>query len=353
MPEQQHDFNILSSDASIKDPKEDRLGYYPFAKQVGESICKMAPREGFVIAIYGQWGSGKSTVLNFIIHHIEQMPEEFQPIIVRFNPWWFSGQEDLTKRFFSQLQAVLGKEGFSKDNATKLIADFSDLVSEVPIMPYASGGKVLSKLIRPKPKDVTDLKEKIAKSLIEKNKRILVIIDDIDRLNSEEVRQIFRVIKAVADFPNITYLVAFDKRVAIKALKSTQGISGEDYLEKIVQVPFELPIPDKYSLRNLFLGKLDQIIEGTSEELFDNDYWSKVYLKGIEPFIDTPRDVVRFINTLSVTYPSVKGEVNAVDFIAVETLRVFCSTIYESIRNNASMFIKPIDLDITQRLFLS
>lgn len=323
----QQDFRTLSSDASIKDPKEDRLGYYPFAKQVAESICKMAPREGFVIAIYGQWGSGKSTLLNFIIHHITQMPEKFQPIIVRFNPWWFSGQEDLTKRFFSQLQAVLGKEGFSKDDATKLMADFSDLVSEVPIIPYASSGKVLSKLIRPKPKDVTDLKEKIAKSLIEKNKRILVIIDDIDRLNSEEVRQIFRVIKAVADFPNITYLVAFDKRVAIKALKKTQGISGEDYLEKIVQVPFELPIPNKYSLRNLFLEKLDQIIGETSEELFDNDYWSKVYLRGIESFIDTPRDIVRLINTLSVTYPSIKGEVNAVDFIAIETLRVFCSTI--------------------------
>lgn len=345
----EQNFNILSSDSSLNDPKEDQLGYSPFAKNVAESICKMAPNEGFVIAIYGQWGSGKSTLLNFVTHCIKQQPEGSQPIVVRFNPWWFSGQEDLTVRYFSQLQAVLGKKGFLKDDATNLIADFSDLVSEIPIIPYASSAKVLSKLIRPKPKDVTDLKERIAKSLREQNKKILVIIDDIDRLNSEEIRQIFRVIKAVADFPNIIYLLAFDKRVAVEALKSTQGISGEDYLEKIVQVPFELPIPDKYSLRNLLLKKIDLILGETSIELFDRNYWNGVYLMGIEPFIDTPRDIVRLINTLSVTYPPVKGEVNPVDFIAIEAIRVFCPVIYDLIRKNEKMFITATD--VNQRLF--
>jgi len=85
MPEQ--NFKILSSDSSLNDPKEDRLGYYPFAKNVAESICKMAPNDGFVIAIYGQWGSGKSTLLNFITYRIKQLPEDSQPIFVRFNPW--------------------------------------------------------------------------------------------------------------------------------------------------------------------------------------------------------------------------------------------------------------------------
>lgn len=345
---EQYNFNILSSDASLKDPTEDRLGYYPFAKQIAESICKMTPREGFVIAIYGQWGSGKSTLLNFITYHIKQLPIDLQPIVVQFNPWWFSGQEDLTVRFFYQLQASLGKQGFSKDDATKLIADFSDIISEIPIIPYASSGKVLSKLIRPKPKDIVDLKEKIAKSLLERNKRILVIVDDIDRLNSEEIRQIFKVIKAVADFPNIVYLLTFDKRVAVEALKSTQGISGEDYLEKIVQVPFELPIPARNSLRNLLLEKIGQIMGEPSDKLFNVNYWSRVYLEGIEPFIDTPRDIVRLINTLSVTYPSVKGEVNPVDFMAIETIRVFCPVIYELIRKNERMFISSND--VNQRL---
>jgi predicted KAP-like P-loop ATPase len=193
------------------------------------------------------------------------------------------------------------------------------------------------------------LKEKIATLLIEQNKKILVIIDDIDRLNSEEIRQIFRVIKAVADFPNIIYLLAFDKTVAVEALKSTQGISGEDYLEKIVQVPFELPIPDKYSLRNLLLKKINIILGETPIKLFDENYWWRIYLDGIEPFIDTPRDIVRLMNTLSVTYPLVKGDVNPVDFVAIETIRVFCPVIYDLIRKNEKMFITSTD--VNERLF--
>jgi predicted KAP-like P-loop ATPase len=89
------------------DPNDDRLGYAPFAKNLANSICQMSPPDGFVMAVYGPWGSGKSTLLNFIVHYLEQKPESEQPIIVPFNPWWFSGQEDLTKRFFGQLQAVL------------------------------------------------------------------------------------------------------------------------------------------------------------------------------------------------------------------------------------------------------
>ena len=87
--------NVLSADNPLKDPKDDRLGYAPFARNLAESICRMAPPEGFVIAVYGPWGSGKSTLLNFLIYYLEQKSEDVQPIIVPFNPWWFSGQEDL------------------------------------------------------------------------------------------------------------------------------------------------------------------------------------------------------------------------------------------------------------------
>ena len=124
---------------------------------------------------------------------------------------------------------------------------------------------------------------------------ILVMIDDIDRLTADEIRQLYRVIKSVADFPNVIYLLAFDKRVVINALEKTQDIpgAGEEYLEKIVQTPFELPIPDKNSLRSLLFEKLNLILTDTPEELFDKRYWLNVYFQGIDHFITTPRDVIR------------------------------------------------------------
>jgi predicted KAP-like P-loop ATPase len=117
------------------------------------------------------------------------------------------------------------------------------------------------------------------------------IIDDIDRLTAEEIRQLFRVIKAVADFPNVIYLLAFDKAIAIKALEQIQDLSGEDYLEKIIQVPFELPLPDKTSLRTLFFEKLGPIFADTPQESFDQTYWGNIFFEGVDHFINTPRDI--------------------------------------------------------------
>lgn len=334
--------NILSADNPLIDPKDDRLGYASFAKNLAESLCLMTSSEGLVLAVYGSWGSGKSTLLNFIIHNLEQKPNNEQPIIVRFNPWWFSGEEALTKQFFNQLQAVLSNK--LNSGAKKLsqnIANFADTISEAPL-PYAKSGKVVSKLLGQR-KDVYQLKQEIEKVLLKQQKRILIVVDDIDRLTAEEIRQLFRVIKAVANFPNVIYLLLFDKEVVIEALEEAQGIPGEDYLEKIVQVPFELPTLDKSSLQRLLFERLDAIITETSEELFDQTYWGNVFFKGIESFITKPRDIVRLANTLSVTYPAVQGEVNPVDFIAIESLRVFCPKLYDIIRNNPRVFAGNTD----------
>ncbi|MBC1217949.1 AAA family ATPase, partial (plasmid) [Trichormus variabilis ARAD] len=319
--------NILSADKPLSDPKDDKLGYAPFAKNLAESICKMSPPDGLVIAVYAPWGLGKSTLLNFIIHYLKQKPEQEQPIIVQYNPWWFSGQEDLTKSFFEQLSGVLYEKWQSLGRKFKnQIESFAERVSTVPGL-WTKGFAATVKTVI-SPKDIHKLKQEIEETLKKQQKRILVVIDDIDRLTAEEIRQLFRVIKAVANFPNVVYLLLFDKEVVIKALEEIQKINGEVYLEKIVQVSFELPLPDRIQLSRLFDSQLNKIISGTPEELFDQKYWLEIYWQGIEHFITTPRSILRLANTLMVTYPGVKGEVNFVDFVAIETIRLFYPTVY-------------------------
>jgi len=301
----------------------------------------MVPPTGLVISIYGYWGLGKTTVLNFIEHYLSQQNTVEQPVLVKFNPWWFSGDEDLTRRFFDQLSAVLSSRKALSKKIRKKIRTLGELVSGIPR--YGIFGKILVLLAGEKPKDVLAIKDEIKKLISGQTRKLLVVIDDVDRLTSEEVRQLFRVIKAVGDLPNVIYLLALDKKVAVEALKQEQGVSGEEYLEKIVQVTFELPLPNKTSIQKLFFKKLDVILEGTPEELWDKKRWSNVYFDGIDHFISTPRDIVRLTNTLTVTYPAVKGEVNPVDFAAIEALRVFSPTVYDSIRSNMYAFAEPID----------
>jgi len=327
----------LSADRPGSDPSSDRLGYAPFAKRLAQSIARLSRAEGHVVALYGSWGFGKTTMLNYVRHYLSEMGSGEQPIIVTYNPWWFSGHEDLVRAFFDQLRAqVEDQEKFSSEVRTRL-ANFAEALSEVPL-PYFSWGKLVGKIIRPKPKDIEKLKCEISTALRDQLQRILVMIDDIDRLTSEEIRQVFRAVKSVGDFPNVTYLMAFDKRVVARSLRKLQGGTGEDYLEKIVQIPFELPLVDRVSIRELFFEQLNKIIAGVDSKSFDQTYWGNIFLEGIDKFLETPRDVVRFTNTLTVTFGAVIGEVNPVDFIAVEALRMFCPMVYDLIRRNREMF---------------
>ena len=334
----------LSSDRPSLDPKDDLFGHAPFAGSLADSIRHYPGSDGLVLALYGPWGSGKSTVLGYVRYYLEQREERDRPVIVLFNPWWFSGQENLARAFLGQLQAVLPTKSEKFKHLGNLLGDFAEGVGGVVDLTGMTGGvgsklgKLIGMIIKRKPKDVPALKAEISRILREAEKRILVIIDDIDRLTPEETRQLFTVIKALADFPNVIYLLAFDREVAAQAIEQQSGLSGERYLEKIIQVPFELPPIDRVALHAALFRRLDEVLGEMVDGLFDRTYWTNVFHDGIDALIKVPRDVVRFTNTLAVTYPAVRGEVNPVDFIAMEALRVFLPGLYDVIRTNPDMF---------------
>lgn len=336
-------FDYLSADSSaLTDPKADRLGYAPFAKHLADSICKMSFAGGFIIGVYGSWNSGKSTLLNFIVHYLKQKPEKEQPLIVPFNPWLFSGEEDLTRRFFDQIESVLTTWKFVPKGWKDRIADFAKVFSQIPL-PYAQAGNAVAQVFDDKQKDASDFKEEVESTLLQEHPRIVVIIDDVDRLDAEEIKKLFRVIKTFTFFTNVIYLLFFDKEIVIKALADTQEITGETYLDKVVQLSFEIPSPDKTLLRKLLFQKLNDVLADTPKQLFEQTHWGNVYYQGIDHFINKPRDIVHLSDNLSVTYPVVKGEVNAVDFIAIESLRVFCPIMYNIIRKNPKAFAGQAD----------
>ncbi|AWI78858.1 NTPase [Parazoarcus communis] len=334
----------LSADRPSSNPQDDLFGHAPFAESLANSICRYPGNDGLVLALYGPWGSGKSTVLSYVGHFLEQRPEAEQPVIVTFNPWWFSGQENLARAFLGQLQAVLPAKNTKFKKLGDLLGNFAEGVGGLIDLSGMTGGagskigKLIGMITKRKPKDVPALKSEISQILRDAQTRILVIIDDIDRLTPEETRQLFTVIKALADFPNVVYLLAFDREVAAQAIEQQSGMPGERYLEKIIQVPFELPPVDRVALRAALFKRLDEILGDTPDGLFDQSYWTNAFHDGIDPLIQVPRDVVRFTNTLAVTYPAVRGEVNPVDFIALEALRVFQPSLYDVIRTNQDKF---------------
>lgn len=336
----------LSADRPSTDPAQDLFGHAPFARMLAKTIRSYRSSDGIVLALYGPWGSGKSTVLAYVQHELETGSEEDRPVVVPFNPWWFSGQEHLAKAFLGQLQAVLPAKYERFRAFGDKLAEFSDALGGVAeavgtvtgqgwVGPAVRGA---TQLAERSPRDVPALKQALSKILLDQKKRVLVVIDDIDRLAPDEVRQLFTVIKALADFPYVTYLLAFDREVAATAISEQTGLPGDRYLEKIIQVPFELPRPDRAALCQALSKRLDAVLASTSQTHFDRMHWVNIFHSGLDPLIAVPRDVVRLTNVLSVTYPAVVGEVNPVDFIAIEALRVFLPSVYQTIQASPEEF---------------
>ena len=351
------------SDAPLRDSGGDAFGRAEYAKNLAAAISTMNADDGFVIGLNAPWGYGKTTLLNFVLNHIEANHKNDVAVVIRFNPWWFSGRENLLGSFFREFQAGLGLfKDFEK--IAPLLGSFAAHLAADGVKMWLAasglgalssvadaGGKKLTESVQNRSQSVDAIRSKIVDHLRGQQKRIIIAIDDIDRLTAEEIREIFGLVKSVADFPRTIYLLCFDHGIVAKALDGIQGNAeqGDGYIGKIVQMPIELPEIDRHQLREFFGGELNTVISPLPKNFYPNDipFWGKTpYLSdeddlftvrvGKSPrtsFLNTPRDVKQLLNAIRFVYPMVKGEVDAGDFIGIQTLRVFVPEIYQFIRS--------------------
>jgi predicted KAP-like P-loop ATPase len=385
-------------DKPIETEKDDFLGRKNFSQHLGKALLDWKEKESLVIAIYGEWGSGKSSVINLASENIEKSGHKNKPTIIEFNPWIFSEEGSLGEHFFSEIAKELEiRNDTEKDKKiAKKLKFYASLLSLTPAENLFAGlsSKVLlvfgligisSSQIIPSnwiknalliggfllvlvelfkgylakfanyfekkadyySKSVSEVKREIKKELIDRQKKLVIVIDDIDRLNQSEIRQIFRLIRVNADFPNTIYLLAFDRKIIEKNLEEQVGVSGKNYLNKIVQVNFDVPFAKPSKISAFLFKELDRILSvlpESAQKYFEQDdpYWANVYHSGFKDFFKSIRDVKRFASSLefniSQMYQGKVMEVNPIDFIAIEAIRVFAPDFYLFMRDKSALF---------------
>lgn len=329
---------MLNSDLPIEKMEDDVLNRTSFVESLAKVMLEYTIPEGFTIGLYGKWGSGKTSVINMLLETVKSLSLTSQQNVVtlKFNPWMCSDSKQLISQFFKQLSTAIKMKKPRLDKIYGFINDYADAFEIAGAIPkagsiFAAMGKILGKkanaYLDSRSGDLQKIKDEIRDSLQKEKIKIIVTIDDIDRLSNEEIISVFQLVKSLADFPYTIYLLSFDRDVVIRALKDVQQGDGAKYLEKIIQVPFELPSPNAEDIYQIFYNRLDSIVT-ISENNWDKEYWGEMFHFGIKPYLKSIRDVVRYANTFALKYALLKDETYLIDLIALTCLQVFEPEIY-------------------------
>ena len=329
---------MLSPDLPIAKLEEDGLNRGSFAESLAKTLVQYSFPSSLTIGLYGEWGSGKTSLLNMVFENVERIDDGV--VVLRFNPWLCSDPKQLVTQFFKQMATAIKLKKRAADKAWELIDQYADILGATSVIPVAGEivaafTKVLTKKAEEETKertnDLQESKNQIIKKLKDEKIKIIVSIDDIDRLSEEEIVAVFQLVKSLADFPNTIYVLAFDYDVVVRALGKVQHGDGKEYLEKIVQVPFEIPVPNIDDIHEALFSKLNGILGDIPEEDWDKETWAELFQQGIKNYIRSIRDVIRYTNVFSLKYELLKNETSAADLLGLTCLQVFEPTVYSKL----------------------
>ena len=263
-------------------------------------------------------------------------PQEGAPgevVVVEFNPWLFSGSEQLTALFFVTLADRLSGE-LGADRGARIagrLRRYGAALGTLRALPGVGGvfgasadlADEAARRLDTAAVDLSGQRTAIADALRELDVHLVVLLDDVDRLQTAtEIRDLMRMVKLVGDLPGVTYVLSYDRRPVVDALTST-GISGEEYLEKIVQVEHRLPEVARDRLTVMLLEEINAAVRDVPDEYLDGDRLPEILAKIIQPLVSTPRHIRRYANALRLTLDLHGNEVDLVDQLALTAIATF------------------------------
>lgn len=363
-------FQLQADSPSDKDDLKREL----FAETVAKWLVLPLGSPGIVVGLEGSWGSGKSTLLKQVIRRLREgkdVPIGKPPIIVELNVWLVSETDAFIEVMLTQLAAAIGHgniEGQIDDGieVSKKILSYIGLLKNfrhlkmIPGVSWAGhiaeflsdtaeivgdgaeeAKKAAEQIKQALPKlDLARRKTELSKAIKGLGRPIIIALDDIDRLTDPQIRTVFQSVKAVADFENTTYLLAYDASVVSKAVGEGNSEAGSAYLEKIVQVAYPIPHLFPLELRQFFGKRRESTNTALGITIADSDEDRFREAEVIAASLcHTPRHVVRALNRYAIVANSLRDELCVSDLLILETLAVRFPQIWRKFYELPQLFV--------------
>ena len=327
------DTHPIKGDRALGSGDEDKLGFREVAKRIAMSLVDRASEDGLVVGVEGSWGSGKSSLLFLIEDELGRLPKPQRPTVISFRPWLIGNRDALIAGLFGELARELEQVANNDVDATwvstakakeavvalrSFMGALGQFGSAIEVAGDASGigpVKYLGKFVKvggelftkkPAAPQLSVLKDKLVNSLRELGHRFVITVDDVDRLEPQEVLEVLRLVRSVVDLPNVIYLLCYDEKTLAHSIQTAAMVeSGQSYLEKIVQMTVMVPAPEPFKLRQWFTDDLNLIASAKNED----------ELTRLKLVIDseggrqlrTPRAVVRTLDAIRFLWPQMRN----------------------------------------------
>lgn len=321
---------ILEEDA-ITTKEKDLLNNDIFLDSIKESLVYCNPKKPFVIALNGKWGGGKTSIINMLKEKINGDNIALET----FNPWKYDDKLSLFKGFYNFILKVFGKN-YGYFNYRSFFKKYERMVfSTIEKTTNISLPYFLNDTDE---KDVEIIKQRINDCILLNKKKLIVVIDDIDRLDKEQILFIFKIVKTIFNFNNIVYILCYDEQRVNKIFEEELKIDS-DYIKKIVQNKIDIPKIENDTLVDIGTKCIVNLLKVYYIDYNNKEKLNKV-LKKIFTNFDNLRDIIRYINSISISIKYLNIlKLDICDYLILEYIRYIDINLYTTIYNNAEMFV--------------
>jgi hypothetical protein len=352
------------TDRPIERPEEDLLDRGPFVDGLVKLLCRPTSDESVLIGICGPWGSGKTSLRNLILSKLKS--EQGSPTLVPFTPWVLHGPEQIVEALLQCLMDEIAPVGEVREVFRKLarqalafgvgVAKTGGIFGAAYGAPdvstvsatMASGLEVArTALADAVPIEAVDrLKRRLDTLLRDQPRRFLVLIDEIDRLQPEEIQRLFQAIKAVADFPKVVYLLFYQREVVEKSLETRGIVNGRDYLEKLIPIVVDVPWVATTTLVELLeVAVKDQLSRIVSQPARYETRLAEFAKQIVGSYVTSLRGLKRLLVTfdfyMTLLTREAEPEVDPIDLLSLEALRLFEPGVFSLLPIHRELLLTP------------
>lgn len=298
---------------------------------------------GGIFALVGPWGSGKTSLANAAAARLKN-DRDWRT--ATFEPWAYGDYQSMLDGFFSTLRNQLGDKKLAKSKRDTLSKFFRSVAPfgviggafGMPLKDIFSGIAAISA----KREDFLSTRAAANKIFRDSPKPILILIEDIDRLDSVELMNCFKLIRLLGELDNVYYLLCYDEKTVVDVMQKTDviGVGGitraRAYLEKITQVRVDVLELYGEEHNGLWDRQIDEFAfkHGLEISFEDGQRMEQMWREVFKPYLRSPRSLDRFVLQLNSMWKSIAGEVNIPDFVAIAFLRTFETDLFYLIRES-------------------